>query len=312
MSLPYFDKAQVRAALPFDAAIAGMERALRGGVDPENDSPRLFSPAPGGEFLLMPTSATPRSGLKVVTIAPDNPAKGLEKIQGLYMLFDSDSLSPIALMDGTELTAVRTPAATLTAVKHLTAADPDFPAAPKVLVFGAGIQAVNHILAARSVYPDATFSVVGRTPSRVDDLIETLAAQDVDVSRARAEDAARHDIILCVTSSSTPVFDGSLPPDHAVIASVGQHGLEAREVDATLVLRADVFVEGRESSWRESGNLAQVRSESEWREIAPANIRELATGEFARELGRPALYTGVGMSWEDLALATLVYDSASA
>src|SRR5699024_6372937 len=113
-------------------------------------SPRLFSPAPDGEFLMMPTNATPMTGLKVVTIAPENPAKGLEKIQGLYILFDSASLSPVALMEGSELTAIRTPTATLTAVKHLSAADPDFPSAPRVLVFGAGIQGVNHIRAARS------------------------------------------------------------------------------------------------------------------------------------------------------------------
>lgn len=309
MSLPYFGAAQVRAALPFDVAIAGMERALLDGVDPEVDSPRLFSPAPDGEFLMMPTNATPMTGLKVVTIAPQNPAKGLEKIQGLYILFDSASLSPVALMEGSELTAIRTPTATLTAVKHISGADPDFPAVPKILVFGAGIQGVNHIRAARSVYPDATFTVLGRTPSRVDALIETLGAEGIEVTRGGNDDMGRADIILCVTSSPTPVFDGALPADHAVIASVGQHGLEAREVDSTLVLRSDVFVEGRESSWRESGNLAQVRSAEEWRQIAPANVRDLVAGEFTRKLGRPALYTGVGMAWEDLVIARIAYQN---
>lgn len=310
MSVPYFDAAQIRAALPFDVAIAGMERALLDDVDPEVDSPRLFSPAPGGEFLMMPTNATPMTGLKVVTIAPGNPAKGLEKIQGLYVLFDSDSLSPVALMDGTELTAIRTPAATLTAVKHLTAADPDFPAEPKILIFGAGIQALNHVRAARTVYPGARFRVAGRTASRVEALIQQLADEGVEVTQGSPADVAHQDIVLCVTSSSTPVFDGNLPADHAVVASVGQHGLEAREVDETLVLRSDVFVEGRESSWRESGNLAQARSADQWREMAPANVRDLVAGEFTRTIGRPALYTGVGMAWEDLIMATVVYEAA--
>lgn len=311
MDLPYFSAAQIRAALPFDRAIAGMEQALLGGVDPEEDSPRLFSPAPDGEFLIMPTGAIPLSGLKVATIAPNNPAKGLEKIQAVYVLFDSESLAPVAIMDGTELTAIRTPAATLTAVKHISSADQGFPSAPRVLVFGAGVQGLNHIRAARSVYPTASISVVGRAGHRVDALIATLADEGVHAARGEVADVAHSDVIICVTSSPTPVFDGALPPNGAVVASVGQHGLEAREVDKALVLRSDVFVEGRGSSWRESGNLLQARTEREWREMSPPNIREVVAGQFTRNTSRPAFYTGVGMAWEDLAMASLVFRSGT-
>lgn len=311
MNLPYYDAATVRATLPFDRAITAIESGLRDGIDPEVDSPRLFSPAPDGEFLLMPAVGKQLSGLKVATIAPNNPAKNLEKIQGVYLLFASDSLSPVAAMDAASLTAIRTPATTLAAVRNITAASTEFPAAPNVLVFGAGVQALNHIRAARAAFPEATFAVVGRRSERVAALIAELDVEGIYVARSGLSEVPGADIILCVTSSPTPVFDGALVAEHAVVASVGQHGLSAREVDAALVLRSDVVVEGRESSWRESGNLAQVRSEEQWRQINPPNVQDLVCGRFTRTLGKPTLYTGVGMAWEDLVIASVVYEECT-
>lgn len=309
MNIPCLGAEAIRSALPFDRVITGIEDALTGGVDPENDNPRIFSPAPDGEFHLMPTNATPMTGVKVATIAPLNKDKNLPKIQALYILFDSDSLRPVAIVEGTTLTAIRTPASTLTSVKHIVAADPSFPKAPRILVFGAGVQALDHVRASLTVYPDASFGVVGRTTSRVTHLIETLVNENVDAQWEDASAAADYDIILCVTSSAKPVFDGRLPQDHAVVASVGQHGLDAREADTTLALRSDVYVEGRASLWRESGDLALARDISEWQAMDLANIQELVRGEFTRNLGRPALYTSVGMAWEDLALATVIYQN---
>lgn len=310
MNLPYFDAATVRASLPFDRAIGALEDALRADTDPEIDAPRIFTPAPRGEFLLMPAVSEGYTGLKVVTLAPENPAKGEEKIQGVYLLFNSANLTPIASMDGAELTAIRTPAATLTAVKNIASAPgaTDFTQTPKVLVFGAGIQGVNHIRAAQSVFPAGTFSVIGKRPERVQALIETLAGDGIAVTAGSLEDVPNADVILCVTSSKTPLFDGSLPADHAIIASVGQHGLDAREVDQTLVKRSEVVVEGRGSSWRESGNLIPARSVEEWKDINPSNLKELVNGQFKRVDGKPTLYTGVGMAWEDLVSAAVVYE----
>ena len=312
MSLPFVAAADVRAALPYDRAIAAVEDALRTAVDPETDSPRLCSPAPDGELLLMPSTGQRYSGVKVATVAPLNPARGLEKIQGVYLLFDSATLAPLAALDGAALTAVRTPATTLTAVKHIAAAPGagDFPTTPHVVVLGAGVQALEHVRAARTVFPAATFTVVGRRAERVEALVATLAAEGVAVAPGERDAAVRAaDVVLCVTASAEPVFDGSLPADHAVVASVGAHGPDVREVDATLVRRCDVVVEGRESAWRESGNLLSVADAAHWRRVAPPNLRDLVTGGFRRTPGRPALYTAVGMSWEDLVLATVVYEA---
>ncbi|MDQ4501453.1 ornithine cyclodeaminase family protein [Sinomonas sp. ASV322] len=358
MSLPYFDAAAVRAAAPWTTAVAALERALLDGVDPEEDSPRLFSPAPGGEFLIMPATGRTYGGVKALTVAPGNPARGLKKIQGVYVLVDSDTLAPLAVMDGTELTAIRTPATTLLAVTRILAAPDGAPGAGRghvdaggdpsspqtrsrldgtrsrldgtrsgldgtrsgldgtrsrlrVLVFGAGVQALNHLRAAHALLPGASFAVVGRRPDSTRDLRATLSAEGIDVREGSVADVPEADVVLCATSSRTPLFDGGLVAPGAVVAAVGQHGLDAREVDSTLVRRSDVVVEGRASALREAGDLIPARSVEEWQALRPANLRELVLGEFERVPGRPCLYSGVGMAWEDLVTAALVYEGGT-
>ncbi|MDQ0618700.1 ornithine cyclodeaminase family protein [Arthrobacter globiformis] len=316
MNIPYFDSTAVRTAAPWTSAIQALEQALLTVVDPEDDSPRLFSPAPNGEFLLMPATNRQYSGIKALTVAPANPARGLEKIQGVYVLFDSDTSTPLATMDGNELTAIRTPATTLLAIKHILAstprtAAPRHPGPTRVLVFGAGVQALNHLRATHAVLPEASLAVVGRRPERVTALIGQLAAEGLDVRHGTPAEVAEADVVICATSSRTPLFDGGLVAPCAVVAAVGQHGLDAREVDANLVRHSDVVVEGRASALREAGDLIPARSAEEWEAIRPANLRDLVKGEFVRSAEKPCLYSGVGMAWEDLVIAGLVYEGGT-
>ncbi|GAB3533191.1 ornithine cyclodeaminase [Arthrobacter tecti] len=312
MSLTYLDAAALRDAIDERTAVAVLEEALRTDVDPEHDSPRLFSDAPAGQFLLMPTAGKRYSGVKLATIAPENPAAGKPKIQGVYTLLDSGTLSPLILMDGAELTLIRTPATTALAVKNLLAADPRggdaAPRAGAVVVFGTGPQAWRHILAVHAVAPIDSVVIVGRTPDKADALVSRCRELGLDARPGSAADVAGADVVLCVSSASEPLFDGSLVQPHAVVAAVGSHGLDAREIDPELARRADVVVEGRASAMRESGDLIPARSVEEWQEHSLTNLAELVRGDFTRSADRPALFTGVGMSWEDLAVATAIYE----
>lgn len=317
--LPFFTAEQVERLLPFDRAMDALEAALQDSVDPENDGPRLFSPAPRGEFLLMPAQGDRFSGLKALTVAPENPDRGLEKIQGLYILLSSDTLGPVAVMEGSSLTAIRTPAVAISAVRQIAAAAPlgdELPTSPRVLVFGAGTQALSHIRAAKTEFPSAPFEVAGRRPERVTGLIDQLRDAHGITATALAEGAlddavAAADIIICATTTSAPLFDGALVRDGAIVAAIGTHGLELREVDDALVSRADLVVEGRASAQRENGNLVSLDAARWHDDDRPANLRDLARGAFTRTPGRPAFYTGVGMSWEDLVCATAVFTASS-
>lgn len=316
MSLPYYDAEAVAAALPFDRTMRAIEEALRTDIDPELDGPRLFADAPDGEFLLMPAQSARFSGLKALTMAPNNPDRGLEKIQGVYVLYSSDTLAPVAILEGSSLTAIRTPAVAISAVRQLAAlAAPgdELPDSPRVLVFGVGVQGRSSILASRAAFPTATFEVIGRRPERVEALRAELAAEGIEISHRQDVETAvtEADILILATTASTPLFDGSLVKRNAIVAAIGTHGYDAREVDDTLVSRSDIVVEGRASAQRENGNLHTYFTEADWQNNPPAGVRELARGEVTRRAGHPALYTGVGMSWEDLVCAIVVFEEGT-
>lgn len=338
-ALPYFTADDVARLLPFDRAMAAIEQALVTDVNPEHDGPRLFSDFPGGEFLLMPAQGGRYSGLKALTVAPENPARGLEKIQGLYIVYSSDTAAPLAILEGASLTAIRTPAIALAAVRALARIAPAgaaLPERPRILVFGAGVQASAHVRAAAVAFPGARFDVIGRRPERVTAMLDELArtaetsgtefgastglhastglSANTEI-RDRTGDAAaavqEADIILCTTSASSPLFDGALVADHAIVAANGTHGRDKRELDDALITRADLVVEGRASAQRENGNLATALSDADWSGSgAPANLQDLVAGRVTRTPERPAVFTGVGMAWEDLVCAAAVLDAA--
>lgn len=302
MSLPYIDAAALTALMPPAAAVAALEDALRGGQDPELDSPRLFAPLDAGEFLLMPAQSAKYAGVKVATVAPGNPAKGHPKIQGTYLLLDGEFLTPLCALDGAELTLIRTPAVTALAVKHLLALR-GAESAGAVVVFGTSLQADRHIEALQEVCGIRSLVVVGRRAEAAAALAAKWAARGLDARAGDAGEVAAADVVVTATSSPEPVFDGSLVRDSAVVAAMGSHGLDAREIDPLLARRAAVVVEGVGSALREAGDLIPARSPEEWEELGLATLSDLVNGRFVPAAGTPLLYTGVGMSWEDIVVA---------
>ena len=290
-----------------------LEASLRdGAVDPEADSARLFSDLRAGEFLLMPTDAGSYSGVKVVTIAPTNPAAGHPKIQGVYALFDAQHLRPLVLMDAAELTLARTPATTALAVRHMLAAggngdSHDRARVRRLAVIGTGPQALRHIMAITAVVEVEEVVVIGRHRLSATAVVEALCSQPYRVRGGDHGDLVDADLIVCVTSSAVPVLEGAHVGPDAVVCAVGSHGLDRREIPAGLTLRSDVVVEGRASAMREAGNLIPARSVAEWSQQPLTNLAELVAGKLVRRPGHPALYSGVGMAWEDIVVAGHVY-----
>ena len=181
----FFD-ADAVAALGYGAAIEAVLAALREGFDPASDPPRAAVDLSHGQFLLMPSEAGGAAGVKVVTVAPDNPASGLPRIQAAYLLFDAATLEPGAVFDGTALTTLRTPAVSVAAVL------PRLPdRALRIAVVGAGPQAVGHIAALAAVRSLASVTYLVRDPART-----TLAA--IELGSVHAEHALRTaDVVVC-------------------------------------------------------------------------------------------------------------------
>ncbi len=147
--------------------------------------------------------------------------------------------------------------------------------------------------------------MVARRPGPAAELVRFAASSGLDAAVGGPEAVAKADVVVCCTTARTPLFDGRLVPDGAAVAAVGSHEPDAREVDAELVGRAQLFVEARAVARREAGDLLMAGAAEE-RQI---NLSELVTGGAVVRHDRPRLFKSVGMAWQDLAVAAAQYDA---
>ncbi|MCB5908934.1 ornithine cyclodeaminase family protein [Streptomyces pinistramenti] len=295
----------VLRALPMAVAIDALRTALREGTDPAADPPRTIVPVEHGQLLLMPAHQHRYAGVKVATVAPDNPAAGLPRVQGQYLLFDAATLAPLALLDGIALTTVRTAAVSALAADHLAAPD-----ASRLVVFGAGPQARGHLDALRAVRPLTHVTVVGRTPERVERFAEA-ARRDTGITVEPGDPSAvaTADLVACCTTARTPLFDGTQLAPHATVMAVGSHEPDAREVDDATVRGSTLVVESRAAAAREAGDLIPDLESGRLDQDALIPLADLVTGRATADPARPRFFKSVGMAWEDLAVAGAAYEA---
>lgn len=103
-AIPWISADQVFDRVSFTDAIRAIQSELRAGLEPSADFYRSILDLANGQLLLMPSESSTFVGVKVATVAPGNPSKGKERIQAVYLLMDSATLSPVAMIDGTALT----------------------------------------------------------------------------------------------------------------------------------------------------------------------------------------------------------------
>jgi ornithine cyclodeaminase/alanine dehydrogenase-like protein (mu-crystallin family) len=216
----------------------------------------------------------------------------LPRIQAVYLLFDHDTLELRAVLDGTALTTLRTPAVSVAAV---------LPGLPdrmlRVAVIGAGPQATGHVATLSAVRRVEQASYVVRDPSRT-----TLDA--VQLGSAQADAAlSSADVVVCATSARTPVFDSTLLRDDVVVIAVGSHEADARELDAALLQRATVVVEDVATALREAGDVILAIDEGALDRGDLLEMRDVVAFSTAVPGDRPLVFKSVGMAWQDLVVA---------
>lgn len=290
-----FVDADTVAALGPAAAVRAVTEALRAGLDPATDPARTAADLTAGHFLLMPSETARAVGVKVVTVAPDNPTRGLPRIQASYLLFDRETLTLRAVLDGTALTTLRTPAVSVAAVLPLL---PE--RALRVTVIGAGPQAEAHLATLAAVRPIEQSTYVVRDPSRTSLEAVALGSAEGDAALGSA------DVVVCATSARAPVFDSALLRDDAIVVAIGSHEPDARELDSALFRRASVVVEDAATALREAGDVILAVGDGALDPSALIGMRDLVTGVADVRTDRPVVFKSVGMSWEDLVIAEAV------
>lgn len=294
----WYTAAQIADRIPPERARRLVEQVLLEGFDPATDPARVSTPAGAGELLLMPSTVGGWTGVKIASVAPGNPEQGLPRIQAVYVLMDARTLTPRALLEGAALTTLRTPAVSAVAADALAPAD-----AAHLVVFGTGPQAVGHVHAFAAVRELTRVTVVGRSPQKVEAALAELADLGPELTAGSAEDVAQADIVVCATSAAAPLFDGSLVRDGACVVAMGSHETDRRELDSGLMGRSLVVVEDVGTALREAGDVVLAVREGALAVEDLVPLREVVTGAVARRDDAPNVFKGVGMSWQDLAVA---------
>lgn len=307
-----FDAAATRAALPFGALVEALRAMFAAGceVPPRHVHAIAGSGGrPGGSVLVMPAwRSGARLGVKVVNVFPGNAAQGLPTLHAVYTLFDATTGVPLAQLDGGELTARRTAAASALAASFLARSD-----AARLLVVGAGRVAALMPAALREVRPQlAAVEVWNHRAAGATALAERWRAEGVAAQAvADLEDAVRRaDVISCATLASAPLVRGAWLRPGAHLDLIGSFAPQMREADGEALARCRVYVDTAEALAK-SGDVLQAVAEGAF-DVArvQGTLGALCRGERdgrASE-GELTLFKSVGTALEDLAAAELVVD----
>jgi ornithine cyclodeaminase/alanine dehydrogenase-like protein (mu-crystallin family) len=299
VSPPFVDERALRAGLSMSEAVDALESAFGAARLPAAPQ-RQHLDVGNGDLLLMPSWSDGAVGVKLVTVAPGNPDRGLPFIHGIYVLMDRESLAPVALIDGAALTGMRTAAVSGLATRYL--ARPD---ASRLVIFGAGTQARWHVEAMRAERPIEHITVVATTEESARSFASRIT--DVQVEAGAPEAVAVADIVCTCTTSKEPVFDGSLLQPGTHVNSVGAYKPDARELDAQAVSRARLVVEMREAALEEAGDVVLAIEEGAISagDIV-ADLRQVVRGEATARRNDEdiTVFKSVGLAFEDLAVAS--------
>jgi ornithine cyclodeaminase/alanine dehydrogenase-like protein (mu-crystallin family) len=257
--------------------------------------------------------ATAVYGLKAICITPANPADGLDTHQGVVLVSDGTTGEPLALMNASALTEIRTAAVSVVATELLAR-----PEADVLAVIGTGVQARSHVLALQEARDLREIRLAGRTQERARQLAASLASEVSApvIASSSAQDAlAGAGIVVTATSSAEPVLRAGWLAPGTHINAVGACLPTDRELDTATMASGVLFADRRDSLLNESGDYVLAAAEGA---VAPEQVRaelgQILTGEAPgrQAAGELTIFESLGLAIEDLAAAGCAYDLAAA
>jgi len=313
----YLNRQDVEALLPMDECIEVVDDALRALARGEAIQPlrsAYWMPERNGLLAVMSGMlGRTIAGVKVLTVVPENHLHGEESHQGMVLLFEQERGRPLALLDASSVTAIRTAAASAVATRALARAE-----AGDLAILGSGTQARTHLDAMRAVRLLRRVRVWSRRPESARRFAERegertgLAVEPMPSAREAVDGA---DLICTVTAAREPVLLGEWIAPGAHVNAAGACTPNARELDAAAVACSRLFTDRRESLLAEAGDFLLARGEGA---VADDHI----LGEIGEVLegkvpGRRAdaeitLFKSLGIAVEDLAAGWHVYRKALA
>ena len=250
-------------------------------------------------------------GVKVVGVFRANRQTEFDTHQGIVLLLDPATGVPRAILDASEITALRTAAVSGLATRLLAREE-----AHDLALLGSSVQARTHLAAMLAVRPVRRVRVHSPDPTHCEQFCERESLRhgiEVEACTSAREAVSGADLICTVTGSREPVLEGDWLSPGAHINAAGACAPRERELDTAAMLRARVFVDSRAAAWSEAGDLLIPRAEGALGELhVEAELGELLAGEHPGR-GDPqdiTLFESLGLAVEDLAAAEFVWQRA--
>ncbi len=301
MQAPMFlDNAAVRRHLSLEALLPAIEQALidlSAGRVTQPLRTVMELPEPGSLLFVKPALTANALATKLITQVPGNAARGLPTMIATLLLLDPATGVPLAVMDATWLTELRTAAVSAVATRALRDKRPK-----RLAILGSGALARSHALALAAVVPLSHIRVWSPTRANAE-----RCAADIDGSASPdAESAVRDaDIVVTVTNASTPVLMGRWLKPGALVHAVGAPRPGWRELDDE-AMGTYLIADNRLAAENESGDVilsgARVHCE----------IGEVLAGTVQVPDGVTIVFKALGQAVEDAVAAQLVYAAACA
>jgi alanine dehydrogenase len=301
---------QVIGALDYPSLIDRLRQAFTEGCTvPLRHHHTIEQTGIDATLLLMPAWQSGEViGVKIASVFPDNGQLGLPAVMASYLLLNGKTGTPLAMIDGKELTARRTAAASALASRYLSRPD-----SHKLLVVGTGKLAPELIAAHSAIRPIDQVMVWGRSPEKAaavaesitDALLTVRVATDLEAAVAEAH------IISCATLSKSPLVFGAWLQPGQHLDLVGGFRPDMRETDDDAITLCRLFVDTRDGACREAGDMADPLSRNVITENdVLGDLFDLCRGrchgrDTAQEI---TLFKSVGTALEDLAAARMVYE----
>jgi ornithine cyclodeaminase/alanine dehydrogenase-like protein (mu-crystallin family) len=312
VTMRFIDREQVARRLTYDVCIPLMRRAMIAFSTAETKQLlRSILPLSEGRlFGIMPgaLAADGPFGAKLISIFPENFARGKQSHQGLVVLFDPESGTPVCVVHAGEITAIRTAAASAVATDALARKD-----ARRMALLGYGEQAETHARAIGKVRPLESIAVWGRSRDRADDFAKRMQAElslPVAATGTVAEAVAEADIVCTVTSASDPILKGEWVRPGTHLNLVGSSYAGPAEVDSDLVVRSRFIADSREGVLHQGAEFLRAKAAGRvGDEHIVAEIGQVLAGDIEgrRSAQEITVYKSLGNIVQDLASAWVLY-----
>ncbi|TNC16401.1 ornithine cyclodeaminase family protein [Methylobacterium terricola] len=305
----WIGEGEIDAALTPARMVEALATAFRAGATAPTRHHHAIETAPdGASLLLMPAWTADYVGVKILTLFPGNPAKGLETIQGGVLLCDGRDGRPLALLDGARLTLWRTAAASALAARHLARDD-----TARMVMVGSGALAPALIRAHAAVRPIRDVAIWNRRAEGAARLAASLRAEGIPARPVTDLAAAvgDADLVSCATLSTEPLVRGAWLRPGTHLDLVGAFTPTMREADDEALLRGPVYVDTPDALKKGGDVAVAIQSGALAAEAVAGDLTALCRGEAhgRRSPHEITVFKSVGAAIEDLAAAAAVWES---